>query len=198
MIVDEQNRTPTLGGFEEISNEGKNRRDTVFLAVVRCALQLAAGLLSGAIFGAWLVEHTFREGSAFYTELKQLEISALTLPLSSLGAGTVALGLIHLFLIRGNHLAAGLTLAGVLCFVVGFAVTVWVHFPINAQIMGWSAEAPPEQWAQLAARWGRAHDFRTLFSVLGFFLLSASAVLPAKGRKSVKKIAGRRSIGGDD
>ncbi len=86
-----------------------------------------------------------------------------------------------MFLIRRNRLAAGLTLAGVLCFVVGFAITVWVHFPINAEIMGWSAEAPPEEWAQLAANCSRAHGLRTLLSVLGFGLLLVSAILPARG-----------------
>lgn len=187
MIAEEQNKAPALGGFEEVSIEGEHGGSTVFLAVVRFALLLAAGLLTGAIFGVWLMEHSFRGDGSFYTELKQLQISTFTVPLSSLGTGTVALGLFYLYLIRRNRLAAGLTLAGVLCFVVGFAVTVWGHFPINAQIMGWSAEVPPEEWAQLAAKWGRAHDLRTLFGVLGFGLLLASASLPARGRRSEER-----------
>ncbi len=180
MTTEEQNKTPTLRGFEEMSNEGKHRGSTVFLAVVRCALLLAAGLLTGAVFGFWLIEHSFQGDGSFYAELKQLQIPALTVPLSSLGAASIVFGLVHLFLVRGNRLAAGLTLAGVLCFVAGFAITVWGHFPINAQIMGWSAEAPPDEWAELATEWRRAHDLRTLFGVLGFCLLLASAVLPPR------------------
>ena len=198
MIGEGQNKTLTLGGFEEISSEGMQSGSTVFLAVVRLALLFAAGLLTGAIFAVWLMEDAFRGGGSFYTDLKQLQISSLTVPLSSVGAATVALGLIHLFLMRANRLAASLTLTGVLCFVVGIAITVWVHFPINAQIMGWSAEAPPQGWAQLAANWRRAHDLRTLFGVLGFCLLLASAVLPAKGRSSVMKTAGRESVEGHE
>ena len=167
----------------------------MFLAVVRYALLLAAGLLAGALFGVWLMEHSFRGGGSFYAEMKQLQISTFTVPLSLLGAVTVILGLIFLFLIRGNRFAASLTLAGVLCFVVGFAITVWGHFPINAQIMGWSAEAPPERWAQLAEKWRRAHDLRTLFGVLGFGLLLASAFFPVKGRRSVE---GRRRYQGEN
>jgi hypothetical protein len=196
MIDEAQNTAQTLGGSEEIFDGGKPRGSVVFPAAVRYALLLFGGLLSGAIFGVWLMEHSFRGGGSFYTELKQLQISAFTVPTLSLGAGTVALGLMYLFLVRGNRLAAGLTLAGVLCFVVGFAITVWVHFPINAQIMGWSAEAPPEEWAQLAVKWRRAHDLRTLFGVLGFGLLLAGAVLPAKGGRSVKEIARRESVEG--
>jgi hypothetical protein len=191
MTVEQEERALTLGGVEEIPGEGKRRASTVLLAVVRVALLLAAGLLSGAVFGAWLVERAIRGNGSFYTELKQLEIAALTVPLPLLGAATGGLGLIYLFLIRKDRLAAGLTAAGVLCFVVGFAVTVWVHFPINAQIMGWSAGAPPADWARVAAEWGRAHVVRTLLSVLGFGLLLASAVLPDKGRRSAQMEAGR-------
>ncbi len=187
MIAEGQNKAPTLGGFEEVSDEGKHRGTTVFLTIVRYALLLAAGLLAGALFGVWLLEHSFRGGGSFYTELKQLQISTFTVPLSLLGAGTVVLGLVYLFLVRGNRLAAGLALAGVLCFVVGFVITVWGHFPINARIVGWSVEAPPGQWSQLAEKWRLAHDLRTLFGVLGFGLLLASAFLSAKGRRLAKR-----------
>lgn len=181
MTTKEQSEAATMGGFGEISDVSKNRGSTVLLAVVRFCALLAAGLLSGAVFGVWLMERSFEGGGSFYTQLKQLQIPAFTVPLSSIGAATVALGLIYLFLIRGNRLAAGLTLAGVLCYVVGFAITLWGNFPINAEIMGWSAETPPEGWAQLAVDWSRAHGLRTLLSVLGFGLLLASAVLPARG-----------------
>ena len=187
MIAKRQNRVSMLGGFEEFSNEDKHRGSTVFLSVVRYALLLAAGLLAGALFGVWLMEHSFRWGGSFYAELKQLQISTFTVPLSLLGAGTVVLRLVYSFLVRESRFAAVLTLAGVLCFVVGFAITVWGHFPINAQVMGWSAEAPPEEWAQLAEKWRRAHDLRTFFGVLGFGLLLASAPLPAKSRRSEER-----------
>ena len=183
MIAEGQNKTPTLGGFEEVFDEGKHRGSVVFLMIVRYGLLLAVGLLAGALVGVWLLEHSFRGGGSFYTELKQLQISTFTAPLSLLGAGTVVLGLIYLFLVRGNRLAAGLALAGVLCFVVGFVITVWGHFPINARIVGWSGEAPPEQWAQTAADWRRAHDLRTLLGVLGFGLLLASSLKSHRSRE---------------
>jgi len=53
MAVKAQNEVSKLGTFEENSNEDEYRGSTVFLAVVRFALLLAAGLLSGAIFGVW-------------------------------------------------------------------------------------------------------------------------------------------------
>jgi len=124
-----------VGGVVSGDDHGGGR---VPSAIVRCAPLLAAGLLTGAIFGAWLTEHAFRGGASFYTELKQLQIRTLTVPLPALGVATMALGLLHLFLVRKNPASAGLTLAGVLCFAVCFVITVRGHFPINAQIMDWS------------------------------------------------------------
>lgn len=190
MAIEVKNEAP--GRLEgEFAGDERRHGRLVLLAVVRCALLLAAGLLTGAIFEVWLVESSFRGDGPFYTELKQLQIQALTGPLPMLGAATLAFGLAHLFLVRGDRLAAGLTLAGVLCFAVCFAITIWGHFPINGQIMGWSAEAPPDEWAELAARWRVAHDLRTLFSVLGFSLLLLGATLPV-GRVEKHQVYGQR------
>ena len=184
MIVEEQHEVGA-GGFRGIADDDEHGEKVLLAVVVRFALLLAAGLLSGVLFGVWLMEHAFRGDGSFYTELKQLQISTFTVPMSALGASTVILALVYLVLVRGDRLAAGLTLAGALCFVVGFAITVFGHFPINAQIMGWSVEGPPERWAQPAAEWRLAHDLRTLLGVVGFCVLLAGATLPAKRKKGL-------------
>jgi hypothetical protein len=185
MVVGER-REVVAEGFEEILDR-EHRGGKLLVAVVRPVLLLCAGLLAGALFGVWLMEHAFREDGSFYTELKQLQIPAFTAPMSALGASTVILALVYLFLVRRDRLAAGLTLAGALCFVAGFAITVFGHFPINARIMAWTVEGPPEQWSQLAADWRLAHDLRTLLGVMGFCVLLASASLPAGRQRLVRQ-----------
>ena len=182
MFVEEQHEV--VAG---IPDDGQHRAAELLAAVVRWALLLAAGLLTGALFGVWLMEHAFRGDGSFYTQLKQLQIPAFTGPMSALGASTVILALMYLFLVRSDRLAAGLTLVGALCFVVGFAITVFGHFPINAQIMGWPVEGPPEQWSHLAADWRLAHDLRTLLGVIGFCLLLVSVSLPVARKGSVRR-----------
>lgn len=169
------------------------RRGSMFLTAVRSALLLVGGLLTGAIFDVWLMEHSFRGEGSFYTELKQTQIRALQGPLPLLGAATLAFGLVHLFLARRNRFAAGLTLAGVLCFAACFVITVRGHLPINAQIMEWSAEAPPDGWAELAARWRSLHDLRTFFAALGYSLLLLGVAIPVGSRGgSARKMVGRK------
>ncbi len=193
MTTKERNRALKFGGFEEMFDEGDRRRGSVFLTAIRSALLLVGGLLTGAIFDVWLTEHSFQGDGSFYTELKQTQIRALQGPLPLLGAATLTFGLIHLFLARRNRLAAGLTLAGVLCFAVCFVITARGHFPINAQIMEWSVAAPPDGWAELAARWRGLHDLRTLFAVLGYGLLLLGVAIPVGSRGgSARKMVGRK------
>ena len=193
MTTEERNKVLTFGGFGEMFEEGDRRRDSVVLTAVRGALLMVGGLLTGAIFDVWLTEHSFHGEGSFYTELKQLQIRALQGPLPLLGAATLALGLVHLFLARRNRPAAGLTLAGIICFRVCFVITVRGHFPINAQIMEWSVAAPPDDWSDPAVRWRRLHDFRTLFAVLGYGLVLLGVIVPV-GRTagSVRKAVGRK------
>jgi hypothetical protein len=191
MTVEERNRALTLRGFEEMFDEGDHHRGSVVLTAVRGALLMVGGLLTGAIFDVWLMEHSFRGDGSLYTELKQLQIRALQGPLPLLGAATLAFGLVHLFLARRNRLAAGSTLAGVLCFAVCFVITVRGHFPLNAQIMEWSVTAPPDGWSDLAGRWRDLHDLRTLFAVVGYGLLLLGVAIPV-GRRggSARKMVG--------
>lgn len=191
MTTEQRSKVLRLGGSQETFVGGDLRGGPVLLTV-RCTLLLVAGLLTGAIFEVWLGEHSFRGDGSFYTELKQLQIRALQGPLPALGAATLAFGLAHVFLARGNRLAAGSTLAGVLCFAVCFAITVKGHFPINAQVVEWSAAAPPDGWSELAAEWRRLHDLRTLFAFLGYGLLLLGAAIPVERREGlVKKMVGR-------
>jgi hypothetical protein len=50
--------------------------------------------------------------------------------------------------------ARTLSLAAAVCFVAALAVTVLVHFPLNAEILTWSPAEAPADWQQIQARWG--------------------------------------------
>jgi uncharacterized membrane protein len=71
---------------------------------------------------------------------------------------------------RGRERA--LAAAAVLCAVAAMAVTVILHFPINAEILTWSPTAPPTDWQQIRDRWSAAHTGRTLLALVGFGLLA--------------------------
>ncbi|MGA8907819.1 MAG: DUF1772 domain-containing protein [Acidobacteriaceae bacterium] len=66
-----------------------------------------------------------------------------------------------------------------LCFVVAGLVTRFVNQPINAIVMTWQNDAPPESWMDLRDRWWRWHAVR-LFAGLGGLSLVILAMLPGR------------------
>jgi Domain of unknown function (DUF1772) len=151
------------------------------LLLVRIVLLFVAGLLAGSTVCVWLLEHSFAGTGAFFTEFKQLEIRAFTVPLSAIGLVALVAGLAHAALVRRNRSALGLTLAGVLALGIGAFITAGTHFPMNDRIAAWSTTSPPAEWTDARDRWRRAHDLRTAVVIFAFGLFLVTA-LPASRR----------------
>jgi hypothetical protein len=152
----------------------------IMLLLVRLILLLTAGVLAGSTVCVWLLERAFAGSPAFFTEFKQLEIRAFTVPLSAIGLVAVIAGLAYAALARRRRTALAFTLAGVLSFGIAAFVTAAVHFPMNDRIANWSASSPPSDWAETRDRWRQAHAARTAITVLGFALLAAGALWPER------------------
>ncbi|WP_429290526.1 anthrone oxygenase family protein [Paraburkholderia sp. CI3] len=88
-------------------------------------------------------------------------------------AGGVALAVMY-----GVHSIPGqLAAAGAVCYALIIIIGVPTCVRINHQIQSWSIHNPPREWVQIRARWIRFHVIRTLFSVPGLALYTASVVL---------------------
>ena len=88
-----------------------------------------------------------------------------------LGAVVTILSGVQLYLARREKRTVWLTLAAILCFVLAAFITFRLHFPLNAQIMAWSVQAPPDQWMDVRAQWWQAHMLRTGAILCGYVLL---------------------------
>lgn len=153
------------------------------LLLVRLVLLFAAGLLAGSTICVWLLEHSFAGAATFFTEFKQLEIRAFTVPLSAIGLVALLAGLAHAALVRRSRSTLALTLAGVLSLGIGAFITAGTHFPMNDRMAAWSSASPPAEWTDYRDRWRRAHDLRTAIVLLAFGLFLAAA-LPADRRSA--------------
>lgn len=149
------------------------RFSLVLILIVRFSLIFLAGILAGAVYCVWLFEYLFAGNAHLYTELKQVQIQTLTTPLPTLGAATILVALIKLYLSRRKRLVFWFTLAGAVLLVAAALLAAWGHFPLNDQIMTWSPEAPPAGWEQVRDQWRQTHLARTIVTGLGFacFLL---------------------------
>jgi Domain of unknown function (DUF1772) len=160
------------------------------LLFVRVVVLLTAGVLAGSTVCVWLLERAFAGSPAFFTEFKQLEIRAFTVPLVAIGLIAVIFGLAHAALVRWRRSALAFTLAGVLSLGIAGFITARVHFPMNDRIATWSVTSPPGEWSETRDRWRQAHDARTAFTVLGFGLLIVGIVDAASLRHGGVKYEG--------
>lgn len=77
-------------------------------------------------------------------------------------------GLLTLIVHDGLSTAAAVFLIlGIVGMLVVAAISLGAIRPISAQLHGWSAAAPPAQYADAQERWARLHTIRTVAGVLG-------------------------------
>ncbi len=137
---------------------------------------LLVTLVVGTLFGVWIGMNPRYLSAESYVEGQQRTIEALGTAMPILGAVTILLTLVLAVLERGRrpvfHLLAS---AAVLLLIVGL-ITFFQHRPMNAQIMGWRAQAAPADWAQVRDAWWMWHGVRTVCGLGALCLILAAAV----------------------
>ncbi|GAC1667419.1 MAG: hypothetical protein PVS2B2_25680 [Candidatus Acidiferrum sp.] len=86
-------------------------------------------------------------------------------------------GLGWLFLVRAQWSTPQfwLLVSAVGAIAIAAALTIRVNFPINDQLMTWSAAAPPDKMREIWSGWEMAHTVRTILW-LGAFALEVVAL----------------------
>jgi uncharacterized membrane protein len=133
-------------------------------------LSLAA-LVVGAMFGTWLGGNLVDLSPSAYVQQQQHAIRALNVVMPALGWSLALITASSSILARGNRRRLALLVTALACFMAAGLVTRFLNQPINAIVMTWSAEAPPDNWAELRDEWWRWHVLRTASGVVGLSLL---------------------------
>lgn len=143
----------------------------MYLATARFTALLLTGLLAGSSLANYLLENSLSEPAAFNIEYKQLVIRAYTVALPVLGLGALFAALAVLYLTRRAKISRWPTFGAVLSIILGLAITLTIHFPINDQVLSWSPGAPPPDWRQLLDHWETGNTLRTATAITAFGLL---------------------------
>jgi uncharacterized membrane protein len=155
---------------------------------------LAAGILAGVVLGVLLTEASLGPSDALWISYHQAIRVPYTLVIPPLGAlalvGSVAT------LIRSHSLVVHrpTILAAVICLIVGMAVTIGVHFPMNTAIDTWSPTAPPDNWEQVRRQWLIAHSARSVLALTAFGLLVVAATRRERRGNGRPPIAGEQRM----
>lgn len=131
------------------------------------------GLIAGSVFGIEFGYDFTRYSPGTYLEVHQAAVRGLNdlLPVMGLVSLVIIVGLA--VSARRRPLALGLYAAAAIGVAVAGLVTRLLNQPINAEVMTWSADAMPADWAAVRQGWWYWHTVRCIVSVAAFLLLIA-------------------------
>jgi uncharacterized membrane protein len=149
------------------------------LAIVRVIAILSSGLIAGLLFGDRMGPSFARPAlsASSFVQLQQIIHNHYIKLLPGLSMAALVGGLGWLLLVRAqwSTLPFWLVALAIGAIVIATALTLRVNFPINDQLMTWSAAAPPDNMREIWSRWEKAHTVRTILW-LGAFALEVAAL----------------------
>ena len=151
----------------------------MFATTIAFANLLLAPLVVGTMFGIWLSQNPIELGATVYVSQQQHAIRALNVAMPVLGGVTALLTIAAAVLARSDRTRRILFIAAAVCFVAAGLITRLLNQPINAIVMTWSVDAPPENWMQLRDDWWRWYVLRMAAGVIGLCLLIAATLKSA-------------------
>jgi uncharacterized membrane protein len=168
-------RTPTNGGTAPAG-----RNSALQMTATYCSV-LLSGLFAGFLVTVLVVECSMRsENAAVYTQVRLIELKHLdALATALLLPALLAVSVLAVNGFRRGDARRWLAVTALLLLVTTVVISVSISVPINTMQQGWSAAAPPVNWADVRDRWQLAHRARTAASLLAFLLLIAVRPGPA-------------------
>lgn len=150
--------------------------------IARFSGLLLASLSTGVLFGTRTALGPSSKSftTKTYVEVQQATVRNLRPVMGMLMPGAVVTNLAVLGLSARERRspAFALMVAGILGNVTALTLTGLFEFPINARVLTWSPDAPPEGWEASMERWQAVHTARTASSVAGLAALLAAALIP--------------------
>ena len=144
-------------------------------AFVKFANLFLAALVVGAMFGIWLGYNPVALTAAAYVEQQQNAIRALNVTMPILGALCIVFTIAHAFLVRSNRISFYLLLIGAVLLIAAGLITRFGNQPINANVINWSASAPPSDWMLARDEWWHWHVLRTIAGVAALTCIVAAS-----------------------
>ena len=153
-------------------------RKFVFFAAL-----LFVALVAGAAFAIWFDYNPSGMSAAFYTEKMQHAIGVFTIPLPAVVVLGVLFTIATAILGRSERPNFYLLIAASICIVAVALITRFGNIPINNQILTWSINSPPANWAELAQKWWQLQTLRTALAIGALAFLISAALAPRRTPK---------------
>lgn len=152
------------------------------LKIARFVSIFTAALLAGILVDFWAFTAPALASlpASTYVEVQQaLNRNYLApIPLLYTVVNVSALAVVILLIRARKTLAFALSLVALLCSVLLTASTLLINVPINAEVLTWSPQAPPVNWAEVRDRWNQAHTLRTALAAVALGCQILAALIP--------------------
>lgn len=137
---------------------------------------ITTALVAGTIFGIWIGYNPSDLSAPTFIEQQQSAIASLNLLMPILGLLTIMLTLVSAFLHKKEKNVFIMMLIATILLVVSGLTTRFGNQPINAIVMTWDMNAPPDNWTALRDQWWSYHIVRTVTACLGLCLVVWSGI----------------------
>jgi uncharacterized membrane protein len=144
---------------------------------------LVISLVAGSIFGIWRGYNPSTYSAETFVEVHQGAVRGLNVLLPVMGLTAIVLTLLLMFLSRSKARPFRLYFAALLAMVAAGLVTRLFNQPINAEVMGWTADAIPDNWTEFRDAWWRWHIVRLICAVAAAAILIAAVFADRDGVK---------------
>lgn len=153
----------------------------VLTSVAQAAGLALVGLLAGSLFGIWFGYDFTRYSPAAYLEVHQHAVGGLNDLLPFMGLAAIAVTATLAWRSRRRPSVMWSYVAAAICIAVGGIVTRFGNQPINAEVMGWTADALPSGWDGLRHTWWFWHGVRLAATALAFAALISAVFTDRAG-----------------
>jgi uncharacterized membrane protein len=147
-------------------------------------------LVTGVFWGTWfsLSRSIASITPETFLETGRAIIQNLAWPMRILMPSAILTNLAVLFLLfRSKQTKAfGVSLAGLLLFIVALVITLLVNVPIDNEIRQWMLATLPSNWEEIRDRWQLYHTIRTFLSLAGFGCALSSALFFTVARRDTR------------
>jgi anthrone oxygenase-like protein len=134
------------------------------------------GLTAGAAYVVWFDYNPYGMSAALYIAKMQHAIRVLTIPLPTIVVLGLLFTVVASFQARRNRAVFYMLVAASVCVLAVGLITRFGNIPINNQILTWSLDTPPGNWAAVAQKWWQLQTARLILQIAALCLVS-SAVL---------------------
>lgn len=145
------------------------------LSLIRFINLILAALLAGASFGIWAGLNPTAYSPATYLEQQQHLLRSLNTLMVSLVVAATLVTIASAWLQRGNKSVFVPLLIAAACFASCIFISRFGNLPIQNQMLGWTADRLPDNWASLRDQWWSFHIMRTLAELIALALVAWTA-----------------------